>query len=104
MTPARTNPLDALLNDLADRVAERLAGAAAPPARGPELWTVKDAMRETGLARDTVYRLIHAGVVRSLREHPHNPRSRILIQPESLRAWIRAELETQSARQPGPEF
>ena len=50
-------------------------------------WTVADAMEQTGLGRDFIRTLIHRGDIEAFRIDPGNPKSKLLIVPESVIAW-----------------
>lgn len=84
-----------LFDALAEAVAERL------PRSEPDLplfWDVKETQRRTGLSRDSVYELTRSGVFRAIREHPENARSKLLIDPQSVHAWKRDQLDIQAAQ------
>lgn len=82
---SRRDAIDALLDDLADRLAARLGTDHQTPL--PVTWTVQETMRQTGLGRDAVYRLAASGEIDTLRLDPDTPRSKVLVVPESVLAW-----------------
>ena len=61
--------------------------------QGPVLWTIRDAIEQTKIPRDELYRLYHAGDIKGMR---FGPGGRILLKPESVIAYIDRELEQQA--------
>lgn len=66
----------------------------------PLLWSVRTAQERTGLPRDRLLHAFHAGEVSGLWSGGVRGKGSILLKPESVRAWVDAQVTQQAYSAP----
>lgn len=80
-----------------EAVVEATVKRLAPHVSGePLLWTVKAAVARTSLPRDRLVDAFHAGRIEGLWSGGVRGKGSILLKPESVMAWIDAQVREQS--------
>lgn len=66
----------------------------------PLLWSLKVAWERTGLPRDRLTAAFHTGAIEGMWSGGARGKGSILLKPESVRAWIDAQITEQSITAP----